>query len=279
MGKFINFLVPDYIYKADDDESKVIKLLIVSVSLYGTMLVFFKVINLMTGGEEVMKWQLWIPIILMALLCSGITYIAVLSFAHLIVRYSLLFLLKVVVPGVRCLYERFWEKSHMEEKESHSQTQEEIEESEETIDPDETDGIMTKDDCQPTPESKESPSFRSLLKCEEPDSLLNTINEMIKVDDDKMYFLTIILLLIQHDKLSFKALNVKEIHECLVKEFGEFLSYTFFSAQWKRLKQHDFNPKTIAEYKNERKTFYNDRDKDYDRYCKAGKKLIESGCI
>ena len=96
MGKFINFLVPDYIYKADDDESKVIKLLIVSVSLYGTMLVFFKVINLMTGGEEVMKWQLWIPIILIALLCSGITYIAVLSFAHLIVRYSLLFLLKVL---------------------------------------------------------------------------------------------------------------------------------------------------------------------------------------
>ena len=94
-----------------------------------------------------------------------------------------------------------------------------------------------------------------------------------------MYFLTIILLLIQHDKLSFKALNVKEIHECLVKEFGEFLSYTFFSAQWKRLKQHDFNPKTIAEYKNERKTFYNDRDKDYDRYCKAGKKLMEFGCI
>ena len=45
MGKFINFLVPDYIYKADDDESKVIKLLIVSVSLYGAMLVFFKVIN------------------------------------------------------------------------------------------------------------------------------------------------------------------------------------------------------------------------------------------
>ena len=108
---------------------------------------------------------------------------------------------------------------------------------------------------------------------------MNTINEMIKVDDDKMYFLTIILLLIQHDKLSFKALNVKEIHECLVKEFGEFLSYTFFSAQWKRLKQHDFNPRTIVEYKNERKTFYNDRDKDYDRYCKAGKKLIESGCI
>ena len=51
-----------------------------------------------------------------------------------------------VVLGVVCLYERFWEKSHMEEKESHSQVQEEIEESEETIDPDETDGIMYRTD-------------------------------------------------------------------------------------------------------------------------------------
>ena len=271
MGKFIDLLVPDYIYKAENDESKVVKLLIACIGVFGMMMMFLKFVNLMTGGQEVQKWQLWIPIVIFAVLGSMLVYAALLVFSHMIVRYIVYTISKFVIPQI-CHFYLKRVKKNVVTKAACAETLEQ----QETVESTEETSLQLPDLEE---NRKEVPAFRTLLKSESPEKIMSAINEMTRVDDDKMYLLTIILLLIQHDKVSFKSMNVKDIYRSLIQDFGEFMSCSHFQSQWKRLKDHDFAPETLENYESNRKVFYNNRDKDYDKYCKAGKKLKENGFI
>lgn len=271
MGKFINLLVPDYIFKADDNEGKVVKLFLACVAIYGMMLLFLKLVNVMTGGQDVANWYLWIPIFFFAILGSVIGYGLLLVISYLIVRYPVYWMTKFIMPYCHRLYYLLSKKI----RGAKDPVPEVLERSETTKEYDE-DQVEDNDEGG---QVEEAPSFMSLLKCDSPDRLMSAIKEMTEVNDDKMFFLAILLLLIQHDKLSFRTMNAKEIHCILVQDFGLFLSYSHFQNQWKRLREHNFNPKTIENYKKDRKYFYNDYDRDYDKYCRAGMKLKEFGFI
>lgn len=289
MGKFINLLVPDYIFKADDNENKVVKLFMACAAIYIMMCLFLKFVNVMTGGQDVEKWALWIPIFLVAILCSVLGYIGLLVISYLIVRYPIYWSMRLLVPLCHRLY-KFLSEKVRRIKVAETEIPEQAE-SADTIDQEANAGSdegadaaseqdeEVGEDSDEEDEVQEIPSFKSLLKCEEPDELVSAINKMTEVNDDKMFFLSIILLLIQHDKLSYRNMNAKEIHCSLVQDFGSFLSYSHFQSQWRRLREHNFKPQTIEDYESNRRYYYNDYDKDYDKYCRAGKKLKESGFI
>jgi hypothetical protein len=87
------------------------------------------------------------------------------------------------------------------------------------------------------------------------------------------------MILIQNDVVSFGNMKDKNIHESLVAEFGDFISYSYFNTLWNRIRRHDFKSSRLDDYDEDVKELYTEEDRDFDKYYRAYKNLKENGYI
>lgn len=247
MGKFINILVPDFIYKSDDEYSGMGKMLLAGASLILYVSAFIKILCYLHEGQTETQWYLFIYNMMIAAACALAFYYVGLSILSMFV--------KLIIHFVWCLLNCYYRRR----------------------------SICESQDCssqvQKTGSTVNSPSFRDRLKCEDREGLIGLMRKSQEAGPDTMFLLATILVLIQNDVLSFGNMKTKEIHAILVAEFGDFVGYSYFNTLWNRIKSHDFKPSQLEGYDVSGTELFTEEDKDFDKYYRAHKSLKENGYI
>ena len=247
MEKFINILVPDFIYKSDDEYSGMGKMLLAGAGLILYVSAFITIFCYLYEGQTETQWYIFIYNMMIA---------AVFALAFYYLSFSILsMVVRLVINFVQYLLKRYYRRC----------------------------SICESQDCssqvQKSGSTVNSSSFRDRLKCEDREGLIGLMKKSQEAGPDTMFLLATILVLIQNDVLSFGNMKTKEIHAILVAEFGDFVGYSYFNTLWNRIKSHDFKPSQLEGYDVSGTELFTEEDKDFDKYYRAHKRLKENGYI
>lgn len=247
MGRFINMLVPDFIYKSDDEYSGMGKMFLAGAGLFLYVSAFITVICYLCEGRSEIQWYAFVYIMMIAAFLALACYFGVLSLLSIFVKLTILL--------TQYLLKRYYGRRGIGQHHDNS--------------------IQVQKDCPAVNGS----SFCDHLKCADPDGLIALMKKSQEAGADPMFLLTTVMILIQNDVVSFGNMKDKNIHESLVAEFGDFISYSYFNTLWNRIRRHDFKSSQLDEYDEDVKELYTEEDRDFDKYYRAHKNLKENGYI